>query len=300
MVATAVSIGWLIKSISSLLDMMEIFVTSIEMNDATVRFQSYPKNSALARIINAMNRIVNLYNHNNREVETRKLYYDRILRVMTHEMRNGITPIIALSDELSLNHESYSSDELVNALQIINSQSKGIKHFLDSYHTLTHIPQPEKSVVDADSFMKELKRIWLFELDERRYVESLENIGSEVISITSAANLKLNIDKSLFQQALTNLVRNSLDAVPYGIAPKIQITLCRAGQNIQITVEDNGNGFNKENIENIFQPFVTTKANGNGIGLFISRQIIRLHGGEIKLLSTSAKGSSFLITLPDH
>lgn len=131
--------GLLIGTLSS-------FVGGLEMNDTSMRFEAKGADRELKEMADGMNKITMLYHQANKDLETRKLYYDRILRVMTHEMRNAITPVVSLSAGITTDVDSYSREEIVEALEIIRTQSESITRFLDSYHALTHLPRPEKSI----------------------------------------------------------------------------------------------------------------------------------------------------------
>lgn len=277
--------------VSKLINTMSSFVRGLEMNDMSMRFEADTNDTELFEMTQSMNRITAMYVKNKRELETRKLYYDRILRVMTHEMRNAIAPIVALSTDMHDNPGSYGECERKEAVEIIKSQSEGIKRFLDSYHALTHLPPPEQKQIDAAYFFHKLqKSISCIEesiFSRNGIVEY--NIGTETV---------LFIDESLLSQVMVNLIKNSLEAVKDNPQPSVSITATRSSDNNLITITDNGKGLPKEIAENPFQPFVTTKKNGSGIGLFLSRQIIRLHGGDIRLHNHPGKGLSIQITLP--
>ncbi len=277
--------------ISKLINSMSSFVRGLEMNDTSMRFEADTNDAELFEMAQSMNRITAMYVKNKRELETRKLYYDRILRVMTHEMRNAIAPIVALSTDMHDNPGNYGEPERKEAVEIIKSQSEGIKRFLDSYHALTHLPPPEQKPVDAASFFHKLQKS-ISCIEESMFTRKGivdYNIGAETV---------LFIDDSLLSQVMVNLIKNSLEAVKDNPQPCVNITATRSSGRSLIMIADNGKGLPDEIAKNPFQPFVTTKKNGSGIGLFLSRQIIRLHGGEIRLHNHPGKGLSIHITLP--
>lgn len=292
--------------IGRLICIMSSFVRGLEMNDVSMRFEADSNDTELFEMAQSMNRISSLYVKNKRELETRKLYYDRILRVMTHEMRNAIAPIVSLSADMYDNPDSYGKPEISEAVEIIKSQSEGIKRFLDSYHELTHLPAPEQEHVNATVFFNKIsKTIACIEYS------LFPNAG--VVDYNIGSDITLNIDENLISQVLTNLIKNSLEAVKEKYisicnnndntctsvySPVVNVFVIRNAESVLITIEDNGYGLPREIAENPFQPFVTTKSNGSGIGLFLSRQIIRLHSGDIRLHNNPGKGLSIHITLP--
>ncbi|MDE6683667.1 MAG: HAMP domain-containing histidine kinase [Duncaniella sp.] len=283
-----------------LIRVMSSFVRGLEMNDTSMRFEVDDSNRELAEMAHSMNRITVMYLKNRRELETRKLYYDRILRVMTHEMRNSISPIVALSTDIATNPDKYDKDETSEAIGIIRDQSEGIKKFLDSYYALTHLPSPVQEEVDAVTFFKRLSKTVSY------IEESILSSGEGVVSYNISNGATLYVDDSLMTQVLTNLIKNSLEAVKERYdreseceyRPEVRVKVSMSGDCTLITVEDNGPGFLREIAENPFCPFLSTKKNGNGIGLFLSRQIIRMHGGEIKIINQSGKGLSVIINIP--
>lgn len=288
----AVLIASLYALISRLVHVMSSFVTALEANDTTLRIDTANSKGDLREMGKSMNRILILYNSNMRELETRKLYYDRILRIMTHEMRNTITPIMSLSSDMHAHPESYSGESLREASGIICSQSEGIKKFLDSYHRLTHLPVPEIKEIESALFFKRLKR-----MSESFAAEEGYDISN--IKFLMPVGSRIGVDEGMMLQVMQNILKNSTEAAAAcGKNPEITVTLTSGDGNDVIMVEDNGGGLSPKAAENAFQPFFTTKTSGTGIGLFLSRQIMRLHNGDLKLRNNPGKGLTVVISLP--
>lgn len=277
--------------LSKLINSMSSFVRGLEMNDTSMRFEADTNDTELNEMSKSMNRITSMYVGNKRELETRKLYYDRILKVMTHEMRNAIAPIVALSTDLHENPGNYGETERTEAMEIIRNQSEGIKRFLDSYHALTHLPPPEQKQVDAAGFLHKLQK-------SISCVEETIFSHQGIVEYNIGAGTNLFIDESLMSQVMVNLIKNSLEAAMDNPEPKVIVTATRSAGGSIITITDNGKGLPQEIAENPFQPFLTTKKNGSGIGLFLSRQIVRMHGGDIRMHNLPGKGLSIQIILP--
>ena len=130
-----------------LISVMVSFSRALEMGDASLKLHVGQDDRELREMSDSANRVMARFRSNCLELETRKLYYDRILNVMTHEMRNSITPVIALSADMSEHPDRYGHDELVDALEIIHNESCGIKRFLDAYYepvSYTHLTLPTK------------------------------------------------------------------------------------------------------------------------------------------------------------
>lgn len=278
----------LISLTKKLTQLMSTFVSALEMNDVTMTFDIGSDDPELRGMSRAMNNIVELYRTNTRQLETGKLYYDRILRIMTHEMRNSITPVIAVASDMEKHPEKYDSENLAEAISVIRSQSEGIKHFLDAYYQMTHVPVPEKSRVDAMTYFGRIKTMADIEATERCLPEN-------VCEFIVPKDMIIEIDTSLMSQALINIIRNALDAVAGVATPSVRITVSSSDGVPYISIEDNGPGISPEIADNLFQPFISTKPGGSGVGLYLSRQIVRQHGGELRLTGNS-RGATAIIT----
>ena len=273
-----------------LIYIMRSFVTGLEMNDNSMRYDLGKDDPDLKEISEAMNRIAIIYKSNLQELETRKIYYDRILKVMTHEMRNAITPIISLTTDIQNKPEKYQGENLRETIDVIKDQSLEIKQFLDAYHKLTHLPTPEKESLRATEF------IYSVRTGISGIVPNLDI--DETVSFVVAPNATLFIDRGMMLQVMRNLIKNALESVATMGYPAICVTATMSNHSTLITIEDNGPGIPKQVMQNLFQPFITSKPHGTGIGLFISRQMVRLHGGELLIRSHPGKGVRVQISLP--
>lgn len=288
LIAVAVCIAILIHLKSRLIGIMSAFVKSLEMNDTTMRFEA-GGDREIQTMSASMNRISELYNDNMRELQTRKLYYDRVLKIMTHEMRNGITPIVAISADMKAHPERYHGKAFSEASDLLYSQAEGIRRFLDSYYNLTHLPEPKLEEVRAGDYFQSLKKIYNAELERRGLTE-------ETVSYTIPEDMVLTIDTSLMNQVMMNLLRNSLDALP-SEGGAVKVVLSVSDSRPYLTVTDNGSGIPGHLMDSLFTPFFTTKPQGSGVGLAISRQIILKHGGDIRVQSQPMKGTTVMIML---
>ena len=269
---------------------MESFVQAIEMNDPTMRMP-VPDNPVMRRTAEAMNRILVRHRADALELETKKLYYDRILRIMSHELRNSITPIVSLSSDMLAHPDRYEGETFTEAVELMHTQSEGIKNFLDSYYRLTHLPRPEKTDVDMMQFLKGVKQATEVQATER-------GLDAGVVRFVVANGMHVSADASLLRQALANVISNALDAVAEKTGPAVHVTATNTSGQAVITVADNGCGMDEATLANMFQPFFTTKASGSGIGLYLTRQILRLHGGDVRLESSPRRGTTVILLLP--
>lgn len=276
--------------VSKLKTIVWTFAKSLEAKDTMTVFDRESDDPMLSDILDTFNRLVIKFHKTTMELETGKQYYDRILKIMTHEMGNSITPIVSLCSAIKKHPERYQGDRLQEAMELIDSRSRGINRFLKAYYNLTHLPDPQVATIDSREFMNRIKMLADAELQSR----GLEN---NICRFTVSDSIKLNIDIDLMSQVITNLVRNALDAISGVTAPSVSIVVSTSDGHPYIIVEDNGCGIDEEIRENLFQPFVTTKPDGTGVGLYVSRQIVRRHGGDLHLYSHPGGGTRAVIEL---
>lgn len=215
----------------------------------------------------------------------------RLTRVLTHEIMNSVTPITSLSDTLLSIHEEADS-EIRNGLEVISTTGKSLISFVESYRKFTHIPTPEPSLFYVQKFAERMVNL-------ARHHNNFPNITIN-ISI-EPADLIVYADENLITQVVLNLLKNAMQAIG-SEQPDGRIELeayCNPDESVIIEVSNNGPAIPPEEVEHIFVPFFTTKEGGSGIGLSISRQIMRLSGGSIVLKSNPAiKKTTFIMTFP--
>jgi two-component system nitrogen regulation sensor histidine kinase NtrY len=219
--------------------------------------------------------------------------WQRLIRVLTHEIKNSVIPISTLSEvtlQLIKNEEQQYAQhnleayqDIIGGLETIESRSKGLAHFVNTYDQLTKMPKPKLIAVDLSKLIHRL--INLFKSD-------FETLGID-LKLEVAEALQIEADPDLIDQVLINLLKNAMDAVKDQTVRRINIKANYDGNGINVEVIDNGNGIPDEILENIFVPFYTTKQGGSGIGLSISRQIMKLHNGSLTVGSTSKVGTVF-------
>jgi nitrogen fixation/metabolism regulation signal transduction histidine kinase len=235
------------------------------------------------------------------EIETNEIEsWQKLTRVLTHEMMNSITPITSLahaikrylrSDDELISQQNIDneliSDIFTNA-DIIENRGKGLLEFINNYRTIAKLPKPKFELVETKVFLENIIQLFNKELNERKIVTEL-NI--------KRVNHSFVADKGMIEQIIINLIKNSLEATVDVLNPYIKlITFVDENQKIKIEVHDNGVGIPSEVLENIFIPFFTTKEKGSGIGLSLSRQIMHLHNGSISVDSIPKKETTFTLT----
>lgn len=223
--------------------------------------------------------------------------WQKLIRVLTHEIMNSITPIASLSSTLNLSLEGMTKEtkegefslqvndanEIREALQTINRRSLGLIGFVEKYRNLTRIPIPSFKLFRLDYFFKHIQHLFEKECNEK-------NIFFRTYVMPD--DLELSADEELLEQVMINIIKNAIHALEGISSAKIDIkALYNARDRITIQVTDNGHGILKEVLDKIFIPFFTTKQKGSGIGLSLSRQIMKLHGGSISAKSIPEEGT---------
>ncbi|UVR98632.1 ATP-binding protein [Bacteroides fragilis] len=199
----------------------------------------------------------------------------RLTRVLTHEIMNSVTPITSLSDTL-LSLSDTHDEEIRNGLQTISTTGKGLLAFVESYRRFTRIPTPEPSLFYVKAFIDRMVEL-------ARHQNTCENITFH--TNISPADLIVYADENLISQVVINLLKNAIQAIGTQAGGKIEISArCNDSEEVLIEIKNNGPAIPPEIADHIFIPFFTTKEGGSGIGLSISRQIMRLSGGSITLL----------------
>lgn len=234
----------------------------------------------------------------NRELDEKETdSWVRLIRVLTHEIMNTIAPITSISESIlkyfkkgtkEVSISEFDESQIKNTakgLEVIKEQSRDLMSFVQSYRSLLNVPVPDKEIVPAQ---KLLDRVKVFMTQDGLS----DAIAFEVVS--NPGDLELFIDEKQLTQVLVNLSKNALQSVSGKDDGCIKVT---AGKNREgksfIEVSDNGPGILPELIEEIFVPFFTTKNAGTGIGLSLSKQIIRLHGGSLTVRSIPNKETVF-------
>lgn len=206
--------------------------------------------------------------------------WSKLIRVLKHEIMNTITPIASLSETL-LDYNQVDS-EIKNGLSTISQSARGLIKFVESYRNLTRVAAPVK------------RSFYLKDLIERSF--RLAKEYSEVTQlryIEKSDDIILYADENQILQIVVNLIKNAIQAE----ADIVEITAeIDSLERVVVKVSNNGRPISKESQNEIFVPFFTTKQDGSGIGLSLSRQIMRLHNGSISLVRSNEKITEFMLT----
>lgn len=222
--------------------------------------------------------------------------WQKLIRVLAHEIMNSIGPITTSITAISkyfINEQGKAVDldeikkstikNTIKGLEIIEERSVGLKEFVNNYRRLSNLPQPRISEIHLDSFIENIGLLLREEFKAGKIEFKVE---------LNSSNMVLMADEKLISQVVINLLKNSIEALQSCVNPHIKLDIYKTEKNeMIIQVSDNGSGIHDEILDEIFIPFFTTKENGSGIGLSLSRQIMRLHKGSINVIS-SEKGAT--------
>lgn len=240
-------------------------------------------------------KLITLQNINS-EIEQKEIEaWHKLIRILTHEIMNSVTPISSLTETMEslLQHKDGTEKQLHElkqetisdirfSLTTIQKRTDGLLQFVENYRKLTKVPKPSVERVDLKPFITSVTKLMEHELVRK-------NITLE-LQLTDG--VEVNLDPALVEQVLINIITNAIHAVDQIDQPRIKIKTNQQDKQAIITISDNGKGISQKELSEIFIPFFTTKKDGSGIGLSLSKQIMAVHSGSIKVKSELNVGTS--------
>ena len=232
-------------------------------------------------------RIIALNDINSEMDDNQMESWNKLIRVLTHEIMNTVTPITSLSETLL---GKIADGEVKDGLEVIHTTSAGLTAFVENYRRLTHIPTPQPSLFYVKQFAERMRHI------------AQEQTGAQNIDISIATeplDLLVYADEGLIGHVVTNLFKNAIQAITTsGEGSHIWLhAYSNQDDAVVIDIANDGPLIPQDVAEHIFVPFFTTKEKGSGIGLSISRQIMKLSGGTLTLKSDSThRRTTFSLT----
>lgn len=227
--------------------------------------------------------------------------WQKLIRVLTHEISNSITPISSLAatvremlldedkDELLLKAlDKEDLEGVQGAIDTIQKRSQGLLNFVEVYRNLTRIPKPN---------FRYFKVSEIFERSQQLLTPRMNELGISCSNKVFPPDLMVTADPDLIDQVMINIILNAMDAVKGRDNAEISIlTTVNNNNRVVIDIKDNGVGIKPDILDKIFMPFFTSKKHGSGIGLSLSRQIMHLHKGSVSVKSQPGEGSVFTLT----
>lgn len=247
-------------------------------------------------------KLVSLQNIQSELEENEMEAWQKLVRVLTHEIMNSVTPISSLANtveseildyvkgcdnETSCNIEVEDLNDMHRAVKTIQRRSEGLIRFVSDFRSLTHIPKPNFRIVAVKDMLDQAFILMKHEI-EQNHINYIQNVTPD--------NLIINADPELIQQVLINLIKNAIQALQECENKIIEVKAFQDEKNkTLIAIRDNGPGIEEDAQSRIFIPFFTTKKTGSGIGLSLSRQIMRQHLGNISVKSRIDEGAEFIL-----
>lgn len=269
-------------------------VSDSEKNKASFYNESSQKTIVMSKssaLVQGRNVRIVSFNDVTEELETnQEEAYSKLIRILTHEIMNTVTPISSLSDAL-VSYLEPEDDELTperrkalrDGLDTIASSSRSLIQFVESYRNLTRVAPPVKSVFYVRDLASEVMELTS---------EQLASSGASLSFAERSDDVILFADRGQILQILINLVKNAVQAKARTI--KMEARIDSSDVTI-IEVSNDGEPISPEAQKQMFVPFYTTKQDGSGIGLAISRQIMRMHNGQISLSSSTPEKTVFVL-----
>lgn len=242
--------------------------------------------------------LVAMQNIQNELEEKEMRAWQNLIRVLTHEIMNSIAPIASLASTANgllasdckvepVENRNERLKDVCDAVETIEKRSKGLIAFIEKYRELTRIPQPQFKIVKVSDLVERVQNLMSDQMERQSIA-----FGTHIDPLT----LEITADPALIEQVLINLCKNAVEAMNTVEHPRIDLVAGTGDQGTPLLkVIDNGKGIPAEVLERIFIPFFTTKQRGSGIGLSLSRQIMRLHKGTLSV--DSKPGAETVFTL---
>mgnify|MGYP000339802735 CR=1 FL=1 len=274
---------------------IQLFLDAIEDDESMLYFPEDIGSREQRRLHAAFNRIHMLMTENKRKAFDRELHrkeyesWDKLMHVLTHEIMNSIAPVVSLSGTLLSYFRTKDAPKSSGEITDIKSQGQTLMHFTESYRQFAYLKQPEPKPFPLTYLLQNLQTLYLPDMQRLHIGFSLVLFQPEIT---------VHADEKLLSQVLINLLKNAMQALEGQADGKIRMEVGAEKNQLLIRVTDNGPGVPSDLMEDIFVPFFTTKATGSGIGLSLSRQIIRMHGGELSVASQPYRETCFTVSLP--
>ncbi len=235
------------------------------------------------------------------EIEQKEIEaWHKLIVILAHEVMNSITPISSLSETIQQmltaeNGEALKQKDLdqekiedvIVALKTIVRRSRGMLSFVNEYRKLTKLPAPNFELFNIKEFLVDVVQLMTPQLEQSK-------VEIEIVPLQSRLGLKA--DRKMVEQVLINLIGNAINALENIENPKIIISAELSENYTIIDLKDNGKGISEDIISSIFIPFFSTRKNGSGIGLTLSKNIMKLHHGNISVISKVGEGTRFRLT----
>ena len=237
------------------------------------------------------------------EIEQKEIEaWQKLISILRHEIMNSVTPISSMTETVLMLVEDHlgsskkaadlSDDDVSDireSVRTIHERSEGLYDFVEKYRETTRIPEPDIEIIDLRNLIKHTLKLMDTEFEKN---------GIQVKTEFKNPSPVIKADRHLIEQVLINLIQNSIQALNQTENKKIKINVDSNPSAQIINVMDNGCGIDKQDLDEIFIPFYSTRENGSGIGLSLSKQIMLKHGGNITVSSKPGVETCFSLVFP--
>ncbi|MEQ9263078.1 MAG: ATP-binding protein [Owenweeksia sp.] len=235
------------------------------------------------------------------EIEQKEIEaWHKLIRILAHEVMNSVTPISSLSETVhkmlttsegqAIDAEDFTAErirDIREAMGTVVRRSRGMLNFVEEYRKLTKLPAPHLEVFSVKELLEEVTALMR---------PQAEKAGVELLTELSQAKLALRADRKMIEQVLINLISNSMYALEGCENAKVEMRASIAEDHTFIEVKDNGKGIPESILASVFIPFFSTRKNGSGIGLTLSKNIMKLHNGSITAQSKEGVETTFQLS----
>jgi nitrogen fixation/metabolism regulation signal transduction histidine kinase len=251
-------------------------------------------------ILGKQSRLITIHDIN-AEIEQKEIEaWHKLIKILTHEIMNSITPISSLTETMqgmltdkagkqrpleAVTQETLA--DMLFSLNTIHARSESLLQFVENYRRISRVPEPLVENINIENFVAGIGRLMGDTMRKHSISWSTSTDGP----------LIRRFDPGLLQQVIINLITNSIHAVEGRANKAILFKAYDHDGRLAFDVTDNGKGISESDLKEIFIPFFSTKRDGSGIGLSLSKQIISKHGGTIKVSSRLGLGTTFHVTL---
>ncbi len=253
-----------------------------------------------ASLLDQPHKLITL-NNIKKEIEQKELgAWIKLIRVLNHEIMNSTTPISSLTETILMLLEDEKAmprpiaemneqviNDVIGSIKTIQKRSNGLYDFVNEYRKLTKVPPPKIEQVVVKELIDDVLKLMQPEFTNKKIIFKLQ---------VEPDDMMIFLDPNLIEQVLINLIKNAVEALDETNRPEIELRAGHANEHPFISVSDIGPGIEAEMMDEIFVPFFSTKEEGSGIGLSLSRQIMHLHGGQISVQSTQYTSTTFTLT----
>lgn len=237
------------------------------------------------KLLGKYHKLVSMQNIQSAIDETEIASWQKLIKVLTHEIMNSMTPIVSLSSHLEKNLPEGENSDIELGIRSIASRSQGLLKFVESYRSLSNLPAPAPSELRVAELLNDIQLLTTSQVSEKSATLTVD---------VAPSDLTLIADRHQIEQILLNLVANAADSIATCTVRQIQIrAYMDSRQRPTVQISDSGCGIPDTQLNDIFTPFFTTKETGTGIGLSLSRQLARLNHASLDVQSEVGKGSAF-------